>query len=127
MLGVWVVLVTPNRAAARLVPEVSWADADSAFRGGATWKPAKGLAGRAGWPMVTLELHPQGLVVRATLRRLAFLFPRIELRWADITCVERRPTGVRIIRSDRPGASVLFQLSKEAVLQALRSYPVVLK
>lgn len=128
LLGVTLFLVTPNRRAARRVDGPSWKDAPAArFLGGATWSPARGLAGRASWPLVALELHAQGLVVTASARHLAFLIPRVELPWSDIVCVERRPTGVRILRADRPGASILFQLHRTEVLQALRAYPVVLR
>jgi hypothetical protein len=128
LLGVTLFVVVPNRSAARLALGFPFDRGPAArFLGGATWSPARGLAGRASWPLAALELHAEGLVLRCSIDQLAFLIPRIELPWSDIACVERRPTGVRILRADKPGASVLFQLHRDEVLHALRSYPVTLR
>lgn len=128
VLGLTLFLVAPNRRASRRTHDVARNDTpDARFVGGATWRPDKGFAGRASWPLVALELHRQGLVLQASAKVLRFFVPRVELAWADIACAERTVTGVRILRSDQPGAWFLFQLNKEAVLQALRSYPVTLR
>jgi hypothetical protein len=100
---------------------------DEHFVGTGTWYPAVGTQGRASWPLVSLDIVPSGLIVGPTSRWLRWLVPEVEMRWAEISWVERRPTGVRINLKDADGRSLLFQLHRDAVLTALRSYPIELR
>jgi len=100
---------------------------DEHFVGTGTWCPAGGTRSRASWPLVSLAIGPSGIIVGPTSRWLRWLVPEVEMRWADISWVERRPTGVRINLKDASGRSLLFQLHRDAVLAALRPYPIELR
>jgi hypothetical protein len=97
------------------------------FIGSGTWCVGGGDVGRASWPLVRLDIRPSGLLVGPTSRWLGWLVPQVEMRWADISCVESRPTGVRINVKGAGRRDLLFQLHRDAVLAALRAYPIELR
>jgi hypothetical protein len=97
------------------------------FVGSGTWSPAGGVAGRASWPLVRLEILPSGIVVGPTSRWLQWAVPRVAMQWADISCVESCPTGIRINFKGTSDRALLFQLHRDAVLDALRRYPIELR
>ena len=95
------------------------------FLGGASWRKYKGsLVGRASWPLARLTIHPEGITFSASSRWVSLGIPTMDLRWQDIESIARRHTGVLIKRSDEPGSTILFQLNKDAILNALARYPV---
>jgi hypothetical protein len=97
------------------------------FIGSGTWCLGMGEVSRASWPLVRLDIRPSGLLVGPTSRWLGWLVPRVEMRWADISWVERLPTGVRINLKSADHRALLFQLHRDAVLAALRAYPIELR
>lgn len=128
LIAIAFVLAIPTRSASRRI-ERDWPRGvpDARFQGGGTWKAPGVIAGRAAWPLVELDIHQQGIVIRPFKRWAATVVPQIELEWSDIACVQRRPTGVLILRSDIPNASVLFQLNKTAVLDLLSHFPLEIR
>jgi hypothetical protein len=123
--AVTILVVLPNRGSRRRIPAASWptGSPDAHFVGGATWRAGAFPFG-ASWPLVALDLYPERLVVRPTAAALVWVIPRIELAWSDVELVEKRPTGVRITRSDRSEATILFQMGRDVILRALAAYPV---
>jgi hypothetical protein len=97
------------------------------FIGGGTWSRVGGAGGRASWPLVRLDIMQSGIVVGPTSHWLRWLVPQVALQWADISCVESRPTGVRINVKGAHERALLFQLHRDAVLAALRPYPIELR
>ncbi len=97
------------------------------FIGSGTWCAPGETTGKASWPLVRLDILQSGLVVGPTSRWLRRMVPHVELRWADISCVESRPTGVRINLKGSGDPSLLFQLHRDAVLATLRRYPIELR
>jgi hypothetical protein len=97
------------------------------FIGSGTWSPAAGGRGRVGWPLVRLDIVPSGLVIGPTSRWWRWTVPQVEMRWADIDCVERRPTGIRINVKGAGDPDLLFQMHRDDVLAALAPYPIELR
>ena len=98
--------------------------APASFIGGGTWCPRREAAGRVRWPLVRLDIGASGVMVGPTSRWLRWAVPHVEMRWSDITSAESRPTGVRFNLKGANNPALLFQLHRDAVLTALRSYPV---
>src|SRR5277367_2263372 len=97
------------------------------FVGSGTWCRTDGASGRTSWPLVRLDIVPWGIVVGPTSRWLQWAVPQVRLRWAEIASVESRPTGVRFNLTDADDRALLFQLHRDAVLAALRPYPIELR
>src|ERR1039457_541390 len=92
------------------VARTGWSsEREDHFVGTGTWCPTGGAVRRASWPLVRLDIVPSGIVVGPTSRWLRRLVPQVEMRWADISCVESRPTGVRINLKDTNNPALLFQ------------------
>ena len=73
------------------------------------------------------NLLPSGIVVGPTSRWLRWAVPQVIMQWADIASVERRPTGVRFNLKSANRPALLFQMHRDALLAALRPYPIELR
>jgi hypothetical protein len=100
---------------------------DEHFIGGGTWYRNAETRSRASWPLVRLDVLPSGIVVGPTSRWLRWAVPQVIMQWADIASVERRPTGVRFNLKSANRPALLFQMHRDALLAALRPYPIELR
>jgi len=124
-IAVYFVFVRPHQSANKLINRDSLFQSSLGhFTGGATWKGSGGLSGRASWPLVCLDVYSNGLVMSPRVKLIRWVVPRIELEWSDIQYVDRRPTGIRIVRKDVPGATVLFQMNGDIILHQISAFPV---
>jgi hypothetical protein len=124
-IAVYFVFARPHQSANRLIDRDSLFQSSLGhFTGGATWKGSGGLSGRASWPLVCLDVYSNGLVMSPRVKLIRWVVPRIELEWSDIQYVDGRPTGIRIVRKDVPGATVLFQMNRDAILHQISAFPV---
>jgi hypothetical protein len=97
------------------------------FIGSGTWSQVAGGRGQVGWPLVRLDIVPSGIVIGPTSRWWRWTVPQVEMGWADIDWVERRPTGIRINVKGAGEPHLLFQMHRDDVLAALASYPIELR
>ena len=95
---------------------------------GATWSSGRWWPFWISGPFVKLDIYNWGLRIGGSDSRwLGWIVPRVELAWSELDYVERRPTGLRLVRADDQKRSILFNGHRDELIGRLSRFPVAFR